>query len=367
MSEVDGLASSIFLYEVVMKNYIIPIFIPHYGCEHECVFCNQHKITGAQTNVTAAFIKQTIEEHLRSINVDRPVEVAFYGGSFTALSIAKQNQLLETAHALLRKKRIHYIRISTRPDCIDDSILQNLLLHGVSTIEIGVQSFEDEVLRAAHRGHTEADIVYAISCIRKTPLYLGLQLMPGLPKDTWKTMMGTLDKVIAVKPDFVRIYPTIVLQSTKLAELFHKNEYQPLSLKQAAMYCALMHLAFKQNGIKVIRTGLQATEQLSGSEAVLAGPYHPAFGEMAEMHLFQFMICQLLERLPVKNKVITLKHHAKDTSKIRGVKNMNTRLWYKLYQPQMILFKQDLLKSDRIILICDNQKYFLHKNLFSTI
>lgn len=350
-----------------MKNYIIPIFIPHYGCKHECVFCNQHKITDARTNVTAAYIQKTIEEHMRFINSDRTIEVAFYGGSFTALSISKQNQLLAPAHAFLKKKWIHKIRISTRPDCIDDSILENLLLYGVSTIEIGVQSFENEVLRAAHRGHTEADIVHAISCIRKTPLYLGVQLMPGLPKDTWKSIMRTLDKVIVLKPDFVRIYPTIVLKSTKLAEMFHKKKYQPLSLKQAGMCCAVMQLAFNQNGIKVIRTGLQATAQLSGSETVLAGPYHPAFGEIAETYLFQFMICQLLESLPVRNKVITLQHHAKDTSKIRGIKNMNTRLWYKSYQPQMILFKQGILKPGRIILTCDNQKYFLNKNLFSTI
>lgn len=356
-----------FYYEVIMKNYIIPIFIPHYGCQNQCVFCNQHKITGMQTNVNAEVINKTITQHLSLINKERHIEVAFYGGSFTALNIKKQIELLTPAYHFLKDDRIDAIRVSTRPDCINKEVVDNLLNYGVSTIELGVQSLDDQVLAVSQRGHDRESVFAAIRCIRQTKLKLGIQLMPGLPKDSLLRIMQTVSQTIKIKPDFVRIYPTLVLVNTSLATLFYEKKYTPLSLDTAVKYCASMKLLFERNHIPVIRVGLQATEALDSNEVVIAGPYHPSFGEIVDSYLFHIIVSQLFEKLDIKDKQVIIHHHVKDTSKIRGMKNANTTSWYHTFQPQNIVFKQDSTKIGQIEIEFNGQQYSLNLNIISNI
>ena len=362
------MASAIqFLYEANVKNYIIPIFIPHYGCPHTCVFCNQRKITGIQTDVTQEFIQNTIEYHLNRIRGNKFIEVAFYGGSFTALPLSLQRKLLEPAYRYVQEKKINSLRISTRPDCITNEILDNLADFGVETIELGAQSFNDSILARAERGHSVVDIKKAAKLVREHGFHLGIQLMPGLPGDTWQTIMDSLSQTIELCPEFVRIYPTLVLIQTQLAQLYKNGTYQPLSLQKAIQYAALMKLIFIRHDIQVIRVGLQASEQLDDGKTILAGPYHPAFGELVDSYLFKIQMDQLLESLPTQYGEIIVHHHPKDTSKLRGNKNCNLGSWYKEYQLKNIILKQDLSMINHVIVEFKNVKYYLNSDLLVMI
>lgn len=350
-----------------MKNYIIPIFIPHFGCQHACVFCNQHKITGVETNVTADEIKGIIAGRLAMVRGQRHVEVAFYGGSFTALSLARQTALLEPVHAFLQRGAIQAIRLSTRPDCINEEILQNLRAHGVRTVELGAQSFDDAVLYAARRGHTAEVIRTGARSVQRSGLQLGLQLMPGLPGDTWRSILLSTEETIRIKPDFVRIYPTLVLRDTPLAALYEKGLYAPLSLQQAVAYSMLMKASFAARGIAVIRTGLQATEQLSDPDVVLAGPYHPAFGELADAYAFRLLVCRLFEQISPMRECVVIRHHPKDASRVRGNKNENTKLWQSLYRLREIAFRADGERQGQLLVSCRGENFFLSRRAMEHI
>lgn len=335
-------------YENMMRKYIIPIFIPHYGCPHQCVFCNQRKITGLDTPVSAAEVVQIIEQHIGQIHLTRYIEVAFYGGSFTALPLAKQSQLLLPAYSYLKQGKINAIRLSTRPDCISAEIVANLKKHGVSTVELGVQSMDDNVLLAAERGHTAADVVSAVKIVRQGNLQCGIQVMPGLPGEDWSSILLTAKRVAALRPDFTRIYPTIVIADTKLADLYKAQLYKPLSLSEAIRRSAFLQLLFLQYGIKVIRIGLQATAELDDKSVVLAGPYHPAFGEMVQSYIFNIMAVKFLESLPAVAVSIKLHHHPRDTSKIRGSANANVKYWRQRYPHAELDFIADGTTTDEL-------------------
>lgn len=346
-----------------MKSYIIPIFIPHYGCRHNCIFCNQRKITGRATPVTPEDVKSIIEDHLQRINQPRHIEVAFYGGSFTALPVSIQNQLLQPASELLERKRVHAIRLSTRPDCITKNILGNLMQFGVSTVELGVQSLDDHVLAAAERGHNRQDVFLAVDEIKKTGMHCGLQIMPGLPQEDWVSLVNTTRDVVALKPDFIRIYPTLVIANTPLADLYKRGEYSPLSFDEAIKRSAFLKLMCERNQIKVIRTGLQATTELSSSDTVLAGPYHPAFGEMVESYIFLRMIEQFIQMIPDHAKFvpITIHYHVKDHSKLRGVSNRNIKKLYRLYGIDNLQLKADGEKKGELRFEHNNISYCINK------
>lgn len=350
-----------FTIGVVMKNYIIPIFIPHYGCTHECIFCNQRKITGIESPILPVQIINTIEEHLMMITQPRKIEVAFYGGSFTALPINTQRDLLMPAYNALKNGQIHTIRISTRPDCINTEIVNFLYSFGVETIELGVQSLDDKVLQSACRGHTTQAVLNAVAVIRQYPLQCGLQLMPGLPGEDFNSLINTAIKAVQIRPDFVRIYPTIVIANTKLAELYRQGEYQPLSLDQAVKRSSYLKLLFERNGITVIRTGLQATKDLDNSEVVLDGPYHPAFGELVDSYLFKILITQCFDQLSRNSTQIVIHHHPKDTSKIRGLNNGNILKWNSESLFNNITLVQDGLKLGEVVIEHNHDKYILNK------
>lgn len=278
-----------------MKYYNIPIFVPHYGCPFDCVFCNQKHITGEHEKVDAARVKSIIEGHLKTLPENgRIIEAAFFGGSFTAIDASLQEELLSAAQPYLSDGRIDGIRLSTRPDFIDDEILERLVRYGVTTIELGVQSMDDEVLRRAGRGHKACDVADAVRVIRKYPVKLGLQMMTGLPGDSGEQSRETARRIIEFKPDCVRIYPTLVIRDTALERLYSRGEYEPQSLDDAVSLAAELLCKFRENNIDVIRVGLAATEEISPGGALVAGPYHSAFGELAEGEIFYKRMCELI-------------------------------------------------------------------------
>ncbi|QDR80429.1 ELP3: radical SAM enzyme/protein acetyltransferase, ELP3 family [Sporomusa termitida] len=352
-----------------MKHYIIPIFIPHLGCRHQCIFCNQQSITGRPTPVTARQVRTMIADRLAAFKQKRQVEVAFYGGSFTALPEAMQNELLAPATEARLQGHIQGIRLSTRPDCINEPIVNNLLERGVTVVELGVQSLDDTVLAAAARGHDCKSVAQAVTLLKKTSLRCGLQFMPGLPGEDWLSLLKTVQRALALSPDFVRIYPAVVIQGTPLAGLYQRGAYQPLSLPQATVRSAYMKLAFERRGIAVIRVGLQASAELDREGTVLAGPYHPAFGELVDAHIFYLMLAGFVEQgIAGCQEHLLIRHHPQDCSKVRGHYNNNIAGLQQAYNIAKITLQAEaLVPRATLLFTCGGQDYLLNKNMINSI
>ncbi len=266
------------------SHFIIPVFVPDLGCPHQCVFCNQKKITGHNDVPGADEVTQKIAGYLKTIprNPGTTVEVAFYGGSFTAVDPNLQAELLARAYQFVASHEIDSIRVSTRPDAVSEDIMALLSTYGVGTVELGVQSMDDEVLWLSGRGHTSRDVLRASALIKEWGVNLGFQIMVGLPGDTEDKEINSALELISLRPDLMRIYPCLVLKDTPLAELYGKGEYVPLTVEQAVWRCKILLLMFERAGVNVIRIGLQPSEQINLDGDVLAGPYHPAFRELVE-------------------------------------------------------------------------------------
>ncbi len=304
-----------------MRYYNIPVFVPHYGCPFDCVFCNQKHITGEEEVPSGVRTKAIIKEYLSTLpKENRIVETAFFGGSFTAVDTSLQEELLSSAYEFVKSGEIDGIRLSTRPDFIDDSVIHRLVSYGVTTIELGVQSMDDEVLLASGRGHTAKDVKKAVEIIRKYPVKLGLQMMTGLPNDTDGKSLETAEKIIALKPDFVRIYPTLVLCDTRLSLMYEKGEYKPQDLDEAVSLVGRLMEKFGENNITVIRAGLCPTEEISPDGKLVAGPFHSAFGELCEGEIFYKRILRSIGN----EKLATFLVNPKDISKAIGNKGRNT-------------------------------------------
>ena len=269
-----------------MKKYNIPIFVPHKGCPYDCVFCNQRRITGHIRPTEPDEVTEIIERHLGTIPAGSSVEAAFFGGSFTGIPISEQSALMERVQPYIESGRIEGIRLSTRPDYINDEILTNLKHYNVTTVELGVQSMSDSVLRSANRGHTRADAETAARLIKEYKIGLGLQMMTGLPGDTDDIAIDTATRIIALRPDCVRIYPTLVIKDTYLEDLYRAGRYMPQTVDEAAELAAELIVMFENAGISVIRVGLQPTDEINAGASVVAGPFHPAFGELAESAVY---------------------------------------------------------------------------------
>ncbi|HEY5973884.1 MAG TPA: radical SAM protein, partial [Geobacteraceae bacterium] len=261
---------------------IVPFFIPHQGCPHRCVYCDQRAVTGRiETLPTTTTLLATIADYRRTAN-DGPLEVAFYGGTFTALSLDLQESLLEPLQPLLVEGLVAAIRVSTRPDAITAAGAAMLREHGVGLVELGIQSLAESVLEQSDRGYGAAAVEQAFALLRAAGLKVGAQLMPGLPGDGPDTTQTTMARIIGLKPDLLRIYPTLVLAGTRLAELFQAGTYQPLTIAEAVAICKEMVQLAAVAGIPVGRVGLQPTAELAAPGVVLAGPYHPAFRQLVE-------------------------------------------------------------------------------------
>lgn len=307
-----------------MKKRIIPIFVPHRGCPHDCIFCNQKKITGVSTDITSDDVRNIIEEYLKTIDKDASVEVAFFGGSFTAIDIDIQRNLLSVAKEYVDKNIIDDIRMSTRPDCINDEILTMLKEYKVSIIELGVQSLDDKVLIDSVRGHSDKDVFESAELIKKYGINLGLQMMIGLPSDTEEKCIYTAKKFIDLKPDCVRVYPTLVVKETGLEKLLQENKYNPFSLEKSIDIVKKVLVLFYINNVNVIRVGLQATEDIAIGKEVLAGPYHPAYRELVESKMYGDYIEYLIKKYNAKKNIDVLVNK-KNVSRILGNKKSNVK------------------------------------------
>ena len=309
------------------KPFIIPIFSPHMGCPQRCVFCNQTSITGHEDgSLSPQQIRETISEFLGFKGRRRgPVEVAFYGGNFLGLPESYRESLLDQAQRFVENSQVDSIRFSTRPDTITTDALKALAPYTVRVVEVGAQSLDDTVLSLSRRGHTAEDTRKSVKILKGRGLAVGLQIMPGLPGDTPESILETGCRVAELKPDFVRIYPTVVVRNTVLEKWYHKGRFKPLSLADAVRLTKRLYLLFDAHGISVIRMGLQATGSMLEPGAVVAGPFHPAFGHLVHSALFFDLAARELEMQETLPKRVTLKTHPHDVPKLKGLKNRNMR------------------------------------------
>ena len=283
-----------------IRPLIIPVFIPHAGCPHRCVFCNQAVLTRKQhTTLTSLSIGRQVERFLGFSHRKRPLtQIAFYGGNFLGLTQETVKDALMQASAYVKCREVDSLRFSTRPDTITEQRMSLIERFPVQTIELGVQSMDDRVLSMANRGHTAAQSAAAVSVLKACNYEVGLQLMVGLPGDNLEKTLISAARTAELKPDFVRIYPAVVLRDSLLAEWYAQGRYRPLSLNEAVKIVMKMHRVFDRYHIPVIRMGLQATDDLSGADAVVAGPYHPAFGHLVQSRLLYDRTMRRLEGHP---------------------------------------------------------------------
>ena len=302
---------------------IIPFFIHHQGCPHRCLFCNQLSIAGPnrdESNDPETDLAQTIDQWLARSKPQDQVQVAFYGGSFTCLEEGLQKRLLDRVSTYLSGGQVNSIRLSTRPDCINDEIVDYLISAGVGTVEIGAQSLNDEVLRRAGRGHSGEEVQRAVRLLIAKGVETGVQLMVGLPGETTRSFMDGVREVISLSPNLVRLYPTLVLENTELADLYHTTAYRPLSLERAVSLIARARTLLEEHRIRVIRMGLQPSAELE--EQLIAGPYHPAFGELVNTRCWYLKIRPLLVRAG-RDRVVRLTIGDRDYSALAGQKREN--------------------------------------------
>ena len=306
--------------------FIIPIFISHQGCPHQCVFCNQHHIAGlgggvkptGPVEVTAAIEEALVWPRRKS---DAEVQVAFYGGTFTGLSRERQTELLAAVAPYLTEGRVHTIRLSTRPDCLTPDDAAFLWSRGVRTVELGVQSMTPAVLDLCQRGHSAEDVRGAVAALRQVGLQVGIQLMAGLPGETPATLMASAQQVVALAPDCVRIYPTVVVAGSELAEWHATGRYRPLSLGRAVVLAARMKALFDGASIPVVRMGLHDSPGLGAG--IVVGPHHPAFGELVKARLLNRQIRARLAA--AQEPVRELRLASRDQSLLHGNNRANLR------------------------------------------
>ena len=307
------------------KHYIIPVFVPHLGCPNDCIFCNQRSISGQQKMITKEDVKKIIDFYLENIkDKDAKKEVAFFGGSFTGIEEEKQEEFLQTAYEYIKQGQIDSIRISTRPDYINKKILKRLKKYKVETIELGVQSANDYILKRANRGHTFEDVKKASKMIRWRGFKLGHQMMVGLPESTRIDEINTAKELIKLKPKMVRIYPVLVIKNTKLEKEFMEEKYTPLTLVQAVETCKELVSMFNKKGIEVIRVGLQNTDEITDpnnkESQVIAGPYHPAFRQLVETAMWYDAIVSKIKKLNTKVKEVEITVNPADANSVIGHK-----------------------------------------------
>ena len=293
------------------NHYIIPVFISHEGCPHQCVFCNQDKIAGKYEVTTAKDVEKLIDDYLETIYGNATLEVSFFGGTFTAIAESKQRELLGVAKKYKEDGLIDYIRLSTRPDAILPYILNYLKEYKVDIIELGVQSLDDEVLKLSGRGHSVKDVEIASRLIKEWGFTLGHQIMPGLPGDSFEKDIETTKKSISMKPDICRIYPSLVIKETPMEIMYNRGEYIPYTLDEAINISGEMLKLYKEAKVKVIRIGLQPTETITTGKDIVAGPFHPAFRELVEGNL----ICNELKTIE-EDKDILIEINPKTISKL---------------------------------------------------
>ena len=327
---------------------VIPIFIPHQGCPQLCLFCNQHSITGEEGGRidVAAMVTATIREWLArprrpapgmdapvslapGMDEERPqeVQVAFFGGSFTCLPKARQQELLAAVQPFLQSGQVACIRLSTRPDCVDRTACSFLLSQGVRIVELGVQSLDNRVLQASWRGHDADDSRRAVALLHNAGMEVGIQLMPGLPLETTGSFLRTVREVVSLAPAFVRLYPVLVVEQAGLAAMYRRGDYRPLSMNKAIALTSRAKELLTAATIRVVRIGLQPSAALE--RELLAGPYHPAFGELVTSRIWFKRIRALLATCP-EGRRLTVRISPRDLSAVIGMKRFNMQRFERL-------------------------------------
>ena len=280
-----------------MSHSNISIFVPHKGCPNDCSFCNQRAISGQTVSATPKDVEEAVKTAIEYKVEPKNTEIAFFGGSFTAIEREYMLSLLTAAKHFLDTYKFKGIRVSTRPDCITEDILLTLKNYGVTAIELGTQSMCDDVLLANRRGHSADDVRKASKLIKEYGFELGLQMMTGLYKSDFEKDMQTALEIIKIKPDMVRIYPTVVLKNTHLGDLQEKGKYIAPTAEETAPFCANLLQLFEKENIKVIKLGLHSSETVEGD--MIGGAYHPAFRELCEGYIY---LQKMLEKLKGKDK-----------------------------------------------------------------
>ncbi|AIY83316.1 MAG: radical SAM protein [Clostridium baratii] len=336
------------------SHYIIPIFVPHEGCPHNCVFCNQDRITGVKDKVDGEKVENIINEYYETIeNKDATIEVSFFGGTFTAIREEKQRELLKVAKKYKDLGIVEKIRMSTRPDYINDYILTYLKEYDVDIIELGIQSLDDEVLVAAGRGHTAEDVKNASKLIKKYGITLGHQLMPGLPKSTEEKDIKSAIDSLSMEPELLRIYPSLVIKDTPMEIMYNRGEYTPYTLEKAVDVSKKIFTMFNNKGVNVIRIGLQPTETINTGKDIIAGPFHPAFRELVQGSLIADSI-----RENANSKSFELLINNKDLSKLYANKKIYfNKLKSEGYDIKVIV--TDEVSRGKLILKEDKEKEIL--------
>jgi histone acetyltransferase (RNA polymerase elongator complex component) len=338
------------------KRFIIPIFISHLGCPHRCVYCNQDRIARPVSALpipeeVAAEIERYLGMSSRNRRCSRKVQVAFYGGSFTALPLESQEKLLCSVKPFLDEGKVHSLRLSTRPDYISPEVLEILKVHKVKTVELGVQSMADEVLRISRRGYDKERVQQAVRDLQGEGFEVGIQLMIGLPGDSPERFAATVEEMIRLTPHFVRLYPTLVIKGTVLERWFRQGRYHPLSLEEAVALAKEALRGFQQAHIPVIRVGLQPTPSLLG--AVVAGPYHPAFRQLVESSILYERAIDLLAEFPHQRRPsLTFLISSRDISTFYGQGGENIIKLRKACGLQEIRVKHDPQQKRGSIVLC---------------
>ncbi len=335
------------------QNYVIPIFVPHLGCPNDCTFCNQKSISGQQKQVTKDDVSEQIEFYLKNFKEkDAYIEVAFFGGSFTGIPKEKQEELLSQAYKYIESGKINSIRISTRPDYINKDILKLLKKYKVKTIELGVQSSNDYILKKCRRGHTFEDVKKASKLIRWNGFILGHQMMVGLPESTRLDELNTAKDLAKLKPKIMRIYPVLVIKNTQLAKEYEEGNYEPLALNQAVEICKELNYYFNKKNINVIRTGLQNTDIISqptdAKSEVLAGPYHEAFGQLVQDAMWYDSIVEKIKSFNVKVKEVEIIANPQDINNVVGHKKENIEKLKNMYDVDVKIKKDEEQKLRKI-------------------
>ena len=335
------------------KQYVIPIFVPHLGCPNDCTFCNQKSISGKVKTPTEEDLRKTINIFLNNFKEeDSYKEIAFFGGSFTGIDVELQENFLKVANEYIKSKQVDSIRISTRPDYINKDILKMLKKYNVSTIELGVQSANDYILKIAKRGHTFEDVKKASKLIRRYRFKLGHQMMLGLPDSTKADEIATAKALIKLKPKMMRIYPVLVIKNTMLAKYYEEGKYEPLTLNQAVERSKELIYLFNKKKIKVIRVGLQNTDTITDPKSkeseVIAGPYHPAFRQLVESSIWYDSIVKKIKEFNVKVKEASVEVNPIDVNNAIGHKKENIEKFKEIYDVSVKVIANENIKQGKL-------------------
>ena len=321
-----------------IRHFTIPAFIPELACPFQCIYCDQKKISGQIKIPEPDEIIQTIEEHLSTIPKRRSfVEFGFFGGNFTGIPLEKQEELLKLIRPYIKDSSISSIRLSTRPDYITHENLKLLKKYNVKTIELGAQSMDDDVLNKSKRGHSSEDVINAAKLIKSFDFDLGLQMMIGLPGDTYEKSIYTARQIVKLGASNTRIYPTLVIKDTKLEKMYNQGKYTPLNLEEAIKWSKKLLLIFEEANVNVIRMGLHPSENLLSGSDLVAGPFHKSFRELVVAEIWNGILKHLLKK--EKAKRIRIFVSPKEFNYAIGYDSKNKNMLLENFE--YVIFQQD--------------------------